>query len=302
MAGSGDCADPDDTCRVTAAYGRRVEIQTPNGHRHPARVRGRKLRLVCNDRVAAEALPGEEDWLVTARLARKSELARTDSRGQREVLAANIDVMIVVVAPRPSPDLFVVDRFVAAARLNGMDAAIVINKADLDTDTAGLCACYETLGLNVVIASARTGSGTTELAGLLESRVGVLVGQSGVGKSSLVNRLVPAARLETAALGMGGDEGRHTTVAARLVQLPTGGELIDSPGVRDFAPHIEDLRDVAHGFAEIDTRAAACRFNDCRHVAEPGCAVTAAVSAGEIDCRRYKSYRRLLTLSEQLAR
>ncbi len=302
MAGSSDCADPVDTCRVTAAYGRRVEIQAPNGRRHPARVRGRKLRLVCNDRVVARALPGENDWLVTARLARKSELARTDSRGQREVLAANVDVMMIVIAAKPSPDLFVVDRFVAAARLNGMDAAIVVNKADLDVDVSGRCAGYRELGLKVVAVSARTGHGTDALAGLLEARVGVLVGQSGVGKSSLVNRLVPAACLETAALGVGGDEGRHTTVAARLVGLPAGGELIDSPGVRDFAPHIEDLRDVARGFAEIDALAPACRFNDCRHVAEPGCAVTAAVSAGEIDRRRYTSYRRLLTLSEQLAR
>jgi ribosome biogenesis GTPase len=127
---------------------------------------------------------------------------------------------------------------------------------------------------------------------LLAGSVSVLVGQSGVGKSSLVNALLPGERVETGGL-VREEEGRHTTTASRAYRLESGGTLIDSPGVRDFAPALEQLDAQTLGFPEVDARAARCKFQDCKHIQEPGCAVIAAAESGEIFARRYESYRRM---------
>ena len=133
---------------------------------------------------------------------------------------------------------------------------------------------------------------TRSLRTLLADAVSVLVGQSGVGKSSLVNALLPREQIETGGL-MREEEGRHTTTASRSYSLASGGRLMDSPGVRDFAPAVEQLDGETLGFPEVDRRARDCKFQDCRHMQEPACAVIAAVEAGEILARRYESYRRL---------
>jgi ribosome biogenesis GTPase len=149
-----------------------------------------------------------------------------------------------------------------------------------------------TAGYARVACSATEGTGLTELRALLATAVSVLVGQSGVGKSSLVNALLPQSQIETGGL-MREEEGRHTTTASRAYVLESGGSLIDSPGVRDFAPAIEQLDAQSLGFPEVDRLAAACRFQDCKHMHEPACAVMAAVESGDLLARRYESYRRL---------
>ncbi len=135
---------------------------------------------------------------------------------------------------------------------------------------------------------------------LSKGSIAALVGQSGVGKSSLVRRLLPEAQVAIGAL-VREEEGRHTTTAARLFDLPGGAALIDSPGVRDFAPAVDALDEQSLGFVEVARLAGQCRFQDCRHMREPGCAVSAAVASGELDPRRYESYRRLRRLREELS-
>lgn len=291
---------------VTAARGHRLELEAPGGRRVPARTRGKRLRVVCGDRVQAEPIAGEADWLVTAIGERRNELARTDSRGRAETLAANLDQLAVTVAVVPEPDFFIVDRYLCAAELMGADAAVLYNKIDLLDPAAGgepgELAEYAALDYPVLKLSAETGAGLDGLARLLTGRVSMLVGQSGVGKSSLINALVPEADRRVADVSLARREGRHTTVAAEMLALPDGGCLIDSPGVRDFAPHIAEDADVQRGFREIRAAAARCRFNDCRHRSEPDCAVRRAVEDGEISERRYTSYRRLLNLTRQLRR
>ncbi len=287
---------------VTAARGHRLELEAADGRRLPARTKGKRLRVVCGDRVAAAPIAGEADWLVTAVAPRDNALARIDSRGRPEMLAANLDQLLVTAAVLPEPDFFIVDRYLCAAELMGIRAAVVLNKADLDAAGPEELAGYESLGYPVLRVSAETGAGIDALAEVLAGRVSMLVGQSGVGKSSLINAVVPGAGQRIAAVSAATREGRHTTVAAEMIALPRGGRLIDSPGVRDFAPYIAADVDVGAGFREIREASASCRFNDCLHRSEPGCAVREAVEADRISERRYTSYRRLLNLTRQLRR
>jgi ribosome biogenesis GTPase len=155
------------------------------------------------------------------------------------------------------------------------------------------------IGLPVVAVSARTGTGLDELVARLSGRRSLLAGQSGVGKSSLLNALAGEALRATGHLSSGSGEGRHTTVSSSILKTPWG-EIVDSPGVRDYAPPLVPAREVQHGYLEIAGLAAGCRFPDCLHMREPQCAVRAAAESGQIDARRYESYRRLMNLTRQL--
>ncbi len=176
-----------------------------------------------------------------------------------------------------------------------------MNKSDLGIDAAltAELAVYRAAGYDAVTCSAESGSGVGQLRALLTpGAVAALVGQSGVGKSSLVQCLVPQAQVAIGAL-VRAEDGRHTTTAARLFDLPHGAALIDSPGVRDFAPAAAALDERTLGFVEVERLAPGCRFSDCRHLREPGCAVRAAAAGGALHARRYESYRRLRRLREE---
>jgi ribosome biogenesis GTPase len=205
---------------------------------------------------------------------------------------------VVVLAPLPRPDFFIVDRYLCAATAAGITGALAVNKSDLEDD-AGIQPELDAMaaaGYERVRCSAKGGQGLEELRALLGTGVSVLVGQSGVGKSSLVRALLPDEEVVTGDLMREG-EGRHTTTASRAYRLQrSGGTLIDSPGVRDFAPSIEQLDRETLGFPEISARAEGCRFQDCKHMQEPSCAVIAAVEKREMSARRYESYRRLRRL------
>lgn len=288
--------------RVVAAFGRRVLVEDSRGERHRCMLSGRRLRTVCGDRVAWRRAVDDSDGLVIRIESRETELARPSRRGDREVLAANVSQVVVVVAPAPPPDPFLVDRYLAAAELMGATACLVYNKMDLDPQAAAMdLAEFEALGYPAIRLCARDGSGLKELRRQLKGHTSILVGHSGVGKSSIINALLPDADLRTAALSEATGEGRHTTTASVLHHLPTGGELIDSPGVRDYAPSPIPIRDVSHGFREIVSREPDCRFRDCLHLQEPGCAIKQALASGEISTRRYESYRRLVGLMDRLA-
>jgi ribosome biogenesis GTPase len=243
------------------------------------------------------------DGVIVEVLPRASCLARIDARGGPEPVAANLTQLVAVLAPVPAPDLGLCDRYLAAAEWNGLAACIVANKADLPGggDLVAALAGYARLGYPVVPASKRTPGGVDELRRQLAAATSVLVGQSGVGKSSLTNALVPGVEAAVADVSRASETGRHTTSTASLYTLPSGGELIDSPGVRDFAPPLPSPRDVAAGFREIAEAAPGCRFRDCLHRSEPGCAVEGRAAAGTVSPRRLESYRGLLALAEEMA-
>jgi ribosome biogenesis GTPase len=291
----------DDTGCVIESYGRRVVVERSGRERVPCKLKRKNMDLVAGDAVRIALSPGDDEWTVVERLPRRNVLCRSDSRGRSESLAANLDQLGVVVAARPTCDPYVVDRYLAGARYAGIEALLVVNKQDLPADAGDLSFVepYRRLGLPIVTVSARTRAGLEALIERLRGRRSLLAGQSGVGKSSLLNSLAGEALRATGSLSRGSGEGRHTTVSSAILRTPWG-EIADSPGVRDYAPPIVPLNDVQLGFVEIAARAAECRFADCQHLREPQCAVQAAVAAGTIDPRRFESYRRLLNLTRQL--
>jgi len=272
---------------------------------------GRQLRAVCGDRVDWARPKDHSDALVIRILPRDNELSRPDRRGRKEILAANISQLIVVTAAVPKPDPFLVDRYLAMAELMDADARLVYNKTDLEIPGEVIdLQVYSAIGYPVHVLSAKTEQGLDELVHALREQTSILVGQSGVGKSSLINAILPGLDIATSEVSSATGEGKHTTTASVLhhlsspatPELPIAkpGEIIDSPGVRDFAPSPVPARDVVLGFREFAHPAQQCRFNNCMHLREPDCGVKAAVSAGEVSARRYESYKRLVRLMDQL--
>jgi ribosome biogenesis GTPase / thiamine phosphate phosphatase len=289
--------------RVVATFGRHMTVRDAAGRRLRARPFGRSLTVVCGDEVRCRADPRHDELHVIEVLPRVSALYRANARGRAEPVVANLSRLLVVLAPLPVPDLFVVDRYLAAAASAHIEATLVLNKEELGVDDAlaAELAAYAAAGYAALRCSAHGGAGTEALLRALPAgAMAALVGQSGVGKSSLIARLLPGERLAIGEL-VREEEGRHTTTAARLFDLPEGRALIDSPGVRDFAPALESLEPRSLGFVEVERLAAECRFLDCRHMREPGCAVRAAAEAGSFHPRRYESYRRLRRLREELS-
>jgi ribosome biogenesis GTPase len=282
---------------VIAAFGRHLLVRNAAGEELRARPSGRKLSIVCGDRVRCETDRVNEALIVEV-LPRRTLLARANLRGESEPVVANVTQLVVVVAPLPAPDFFIVDRYLCAATAAGIGGALAVNKADLQADRIddAELAAYADAGYRHLACSAKAGDGLEELKSTLAGAISVLVGQSGVGKSSLVSALLPDTKIATGEL-MREEEGRHTTTASRAYPLnfPSGhgGTLIDSPGVRDFAPAIDQLDARTLGFPEVAQLSGSCRFQDCRHMQEPACAVIAAVETGGLHARRYESYRRL---------
>jgi ribosome biogenesis GTPase len=285
--------DDNNTGLVIASYGRRGVLVDAAGLRHKFVLKGRKLRAVCGDHVTWQPTTASEPALVNAIAARRNVLERPDMRGKTEPLAANLDQLLVVLAPQPDPDYFMIDRFLCAAELMGAAAALVWNKADLATAEQPELAEYARLGYAVLPSSVIDATGIVALRERLAKGISILVGQSGVGKSSLINALLPHVRVPVGPLSTGSGEGKHTTTASYMHELDSGGQLIDSPGVREFAPHILEARSIQVGFREVVDLAEQCRFGDCQHTREPNCAVKAALDGGEISQRRYDSYKRL---------
>ncbi len=289
---------------VTGAYSRRMTLRLADGTSAEARIKGKRLRPVCGDRVSASRIAGESDWLITAIHPRSNELTRPDSRGRKEVLAANLDCVVVMAATVPAADWFIVDRYLAAAENMDADAVVVFNKTDLidaGDDLPAELDDYAAAGYPITTCSAETGENLAALDDTLANRTAIIVGQSGVGKSSIINQLLGSGEQRTAALSRKHREGRHTTVNSLMLELPNGGRVVDSPGVRDYAPALESEADVMHGYREIDARKTQCRFANCLHLREPDCAIKQAVDAGDISPRRYESYRRLITLTKKRA-
>ncbi len=247
-------------------------------------------------------LPAVGDWValetrddaltVWGTVARWSELARRDpDTERRQVLAANVDLVLVTV-PGDRPSVSRVERESVLAWESGARPVVVLTKADVASRDLTARLEQRLVGVDVIVTSSVTGEGVAELAALLEPRrTAVLLGPSGAGKSTLVNALLGEPRLETGAVRSTDARGRHTTTARELVVLPRGGVLIDTPGLRSLG--LLGSEGIAVAFGDVDDLATGCRFNDCAHDGEPGCAVLAAVADGTLDAARLDSYRKL---------
>ena len=286
---------------VLVSHGATARVRLAAGTEVLARAAGRDLQFVCGDEVMCATGSPQTQWQLQQVLPRRSALYRTNIRGRAELVAANLTLLVVVIAPLPEPDLFLADRYLAAASCAGIGSLLLVNKAEaaLPASLSAEIAGFEAAGTLSLICSAHSGLGLEALRTRVRDETVMLVGQSGVGKSSLLRELIPGSDPAVGAL-LKTDQGRHTTSAAHLHSLPGGGALIDSPGVRDFAPAVDALAGTTLGFNEVAQHAPHCRFADCRHLKEPQCAVLAAVASGAISARRYESFRRLRRLRDQL--
>lgn len=280
---------------VVARHRRHVTVEDMDGRRVLCKSAQRHLQPLVADDVEWRA-ESDGTGTVTQVLERRTTLTRVDSRGRCELVAANLTRLVVVAAPAPPPDWFVVDHYLVAAELAQLSALIVLNKADLGGERIPHLDCYRRAGYALATTSVPTRHGIDALADALRGERSALVGQSGVGKSSLLNTLVGNAVQDTGTLTGKGGHGRHTTSSAVLHRLANGAELVDSPGVRAYAPYIDEPASLQHGFRELRELIGRCRFDDCRHLAEPGCAVKDALAAGKLCRRRYASYVRLYEL------
>jgi len=271
-------------------------------------MRGKQKGIVCGDKVEV-TFNKQNEGVIEKRLERKNELARPNMRGKKEVLVANIDQLIIVAAVKPKFDPELIDRYLATAELMPTDIILVLNKIDL-SDSKTLIAWEEFKALNYTCiqtsAHQKDDPGLDKLKELLQNKTSALVGQSGVGKSSLLNTLIPGQDIQTQELSTALGEGKHTTTVASAYRINASnvntGRLIDSPGVRDFAPPPIPADDVAQGFIEIREASERCKYRDCQHLREPQCAVKIAIEKQEITQRRYKSYRHLRDLMGKLYR
>ena len=288
---------------VTAHYGTQVAVESAPGVSLRCHLRANLEALVTGDRVVW--CEGDPTGVVVAQLERNSVLSRPDPYGKLKPVAANIDQIMVVIAPLPTPHANLIDRYLVAAETVGIEPVILLNKIDLlaDDPVLGqemdeLLAIYPTLGYRILRTSSLEG-GLEELHGALRERISVFVGQSGVGKSSLINVLLPDAALRVGALSESRQKGVHTTTTAQLFHLDCGGSLIDSPGIREFGLWHMSREQVEQGFREFRPFLGACKFRDCRHQQEPGCAILGAAESGQISQRRLGSYRHIVTTLEE---
>jgi len=294
---------PEQSGLVTAHYGTQLEVEAleggQTGQSFRCHFRANLEQIVTGDRVAWRS--GQDGLgVVVARMTRNSELSRPDIHGNLRAIAANVDRIFVVIAPEPVTPVVVVDRYLVAAETVQIPAILLINKSDKLAGQQGerldaMANLYESIGYQVIKTSTINTTGLSEIYRELEGHTSIFVGQSGVGKSSLINALLPGTGLAVSAVSAATGKGVHTTTTARLFHLPKSGDVVDSPGIREFGLWHIDSWQLLEGFREFRPYIGRCRFRDCRHHSEPDCALKNAVAKGEITTQRIRSYEQILT-------
>ena len=293
--------------RIISHYGQHVDVESliteDEGRVIRCTQRSNLPKLVTGDLVVWSD-DGADGGVILALGQRRNFFGRPSAEGQFKAIAANIDLVLVVFASSPTPHVSLIDRYLVAIEQLQLSAVLVLNKLDLlnEEELASLdnmLSSYRDIGYPVYKVSAEDGRGMTELEQALANQTTILVGQSGVGKSSLLNKLSSGKLADVGALSETWDRGTHTTTTSSLYHMP-GFDLIDSPGIREFGLGHIDAQQVFEGFIEFRPFAGSCKFRDCSHRTEPGCAIQAAVEAGQIGVERVESYFRILDSLNEL--
>ena len=293
---------------VITSFGKRVLVESETGEHYRCAIRQHLGKLVAGDQVIWQTDIEEQTGVVIRVLPRKHELSRPGFRGQTRMIAANIDFIGIVmpVLPGIHPDM--IDRYLVAANQLDIPAIIIINKVDLlDNETdwehiAALLEPYAEMGVELLPASTISHAGLEDLRAFMDGKNSVFVGPSGAGKSSLINALIPDLHIRVGTLSDATGLGKHTTTNSILYHLPPlnpseqyGGNLIDSPGIRQFSPTPCSLSELENYYPDFSPYLGQCKYNNCTHSIEPHCAIKHAVEHGEIAVSRYQSFQRLLT-------
>lgn len=292
---------PSDTSEqglVISRHGQRLELEDSQGHPVHCLQRKNLGAIVPGDYVRFER-DNNDSGVVTALEPRSSLLARPDSRGQLKSIAANIDRIFIVTSVIPALNEGLIDRYLVAAEALEITPVLILNKIDLaDPDELEILrkrlSVYTALPYEVIETSATLENGLVQLHAALQGHTSILVGQSGVGKTSLVNALLPDVDARIGDISNSSNKGMHTTSASRLYHLPQGGDMIDSPGVREFGLWEIDTTAVAQTFIEFRPYLGQCKFNNCQHASEPGCAIRQAIDDDNISAGRFASYQRII--------
>lgn len=295
------------TGRVVGRFGKQADVQDNTGEIVRCHIRRTIESVVCGDNVlfARSEVPDENlGGVIELVQDRHSVLTRPDFYDGVKPIAANIDQIIVVSSVKPDLSLNIIDRYLVACEDTGIAPLLVLNKVELlspeerEAVEASL-QIYTKLGYRFMYTSCKSGEGIDTLHDILRDKTSVFVGQSGVGKSSIINQVLPDADELVGEISENSGLGQHTTTAAKLLPIPTGGDLIDSPGVREFALwHLPEER-ITWGFKEFRDYLGGCKFRDCKHLNDPGCIIRQAVEGGEIDAQRYENYHKIIAAMDE---
>jgi len=291
---------------VVSRFGNQVEIEDEHGDLFRCHIRRSLQDLVSGDRILWKkefSSDSKVSGVVTKIIERSSVLKRHIRYEGLKPIAANLDRVFVVTAPEPAFSNRILDRYLVAIELENIEAVIVLNKTDRLEDYPALhqqLSIYTDIGYKVLLISAKLSEGLDLLKQSLAAHLSILVGQSGVGKSSIINSLLPNEEPSVSSLSETSGLGTHTTTVSKLYHLQSGGQLIDSPGIREFTLGHIDKRDIAIGFREFEPLIGQCKFRDCTHRSEPGCAILAAANSNLIHASRLASYYQLYADSDEL--
>lgn len=276
---------------IVSAYGKHYEVELEDAKRIMCVTRGKKNDLACGDHVEIK-LTTQHEGVIETILPRTSLLYRSNAF-KSKILAANVTQVVIVLATKPSFYTALLNRCLVAAEVANIQPLIVLNKCDLDDDgkAKNILNTYENLGYKTLMISAKQDIST--LIPVLQHQTSILVGQSGMGKSTIINALLPDTQVRTQEVSDVLDSGKHTTTAAQLYHLNATSVIIDSPGLQEFGLHHVKQMELELAFIEFKPFLGKCRFNNCKHLQEPNCAVTQAVASKVITEQRLASYQGL---------
>lgn len=277
--------------RVISQHGQHVTLEDQDLNLHKAAVRQSLGAIVCGDYVYY--ILEQNEPVVTIRLPRDNHFSRIAFGGAEKILAANIDRLYIVIAPKPEPSPSLIDRYIIAATYFEIDVAFILNKKDEIDETTDLSflADYQKLGIPIYETSIFDAASIAQLETVLKDKTSIFVGQSGVGKSSLTNKIIPSLELQTQKINASTGLGNHTTSSTTLYHLPMEESyLIDSPGVRSFNIEHLPMSAIDRGFPEFEALTKGCKFSNCSHINDPGCTYQEAIHEGLISQRRLDSF------------